>query len=142
MQQIMKDMNDLKEKASAERIKAKQDAKLVQIEQERDWFRNEALKLNKICKNQKIILDRLKIQYENVSEDKDYYQAQLFEEKMNSKTLAIENFKFKSGNLQSNSVKSGSQVGIDDGIASHSNLKSSVESVQRMRDNTKNLEES
>ena len=47
----MKDMNVLKEKANAEKIKAKNDAKMVVISEERDWFRGEALKLNKLCKN-------------------------------------------------------------------------------------------
>ena len=41
-------MQKLKEKANVERIKAQQEQKLVNIEKERDWFRAEALKLNKI----------------------------------------------------------------------------------------------
>ena len=56
----MKDMQELKDKSNAERLKAKQDEKLVLLEKERDWFRNEALKLNKLQKEQKIILDRMK----------------------------------------------------------------------------------
>lgn len=46
-------MRDLKEKASAERIKAKSEAKLVNLEKERDWFRREALDLNKMNKDHK-----------------------------------------------------------------------------------------
>ena len=56
----MRDMQELKDKSNAERLKAKQDEKLVLLEKERDWFRNEALKLNKLQKEQKIILDRMK----------------------------------------------------------------------------------
>jgi hypothetical protein len=47
----MKDMYELKQKSNAELIKAKQDEKMVLIEKERDWFREEALKLNKVQKD-------------------------------------------------------------------------------------------
>ena len=50
---IQKDMRDLKEKASVERIKAKQEARLVNLEKERDWFRQEALDLDKMNKDHK-----------------------------------------------------------------------------------------
>lgn len=46
----MKEMNELKEKANTEKIKAQQEEKMVQLVKERDWFREEALKLNKINK--------------------------------------------------------------------------------------------
>jgi hypothetical protein len=62
MDQIMKDMQELKDKSNAETLKAKQDEKIFILEKERDWFRAEALKLNKIQKEQKIILDRMKEQ--------------------------------------------------------------------------------
>ena len=56
----MEEMQQLRDKANVERIKAKQDQKVVEMEKERDWFREEALRLNKIQKDQKSILDRLK----------------------------------------------------------------------------------
>ena len=49
----MKEMKELKEKASSERHKAKQEARLVNLEKERDWFRKEALKLDRMCKDHK-----------------------------------------------------------------------------------------
>tara|TARA_B110000305_G_C19214203_1_gene527400 strand:+ start:191 stop:361 length:171 start_codon:yes stop_codon:yes gene_type:complete len=55
----------LKQKANTEKIKAKQEDRIVTIEKERDWFRAEALKLNKITKDQKIIMDKMKVQLEN-----------------------------------------------------------------------------
>ena len=51
MDKIMKDMTELKKQANGELLKLKQDEKMVQITSERDWFRNEALKLNKIQKD-------------------------------------------------------------------------------------------
>ena len=72
MYTIQKDMRDLKEKASIERIKAKQEARLVNLEKERDWFRKEALDLDKMNKDHKQLLQRLKQRLEQVSEDKDF----------------------------------------------------------------------
>ena len=65
MNVILKDMQELKQKANIEKIKAKQEDRIVTIEKERDWFRAEALKLNKITKDQKIILDKMKTQLES-----------------------------------------------------------------------------
>lgn len=69
----MKEMKELKEKASAERQKAKQEARLVNLEKERDWFRNEALKLDKELKDHKRILQKMKGTLENIEEDRDFF---------------------------------------------------------------------
>ena len=91
----MEEMQQLRDKANVERIKAKQDQKVVEMEKERDWFREEALRLNKIQKDQKSILDRLKQQIESAQAERDYCHSQLLEEKMNSKALEVENLKFR-----------------------------------------------
>ena len=56
---IMREMRELRDKASGERHKAKNEARLVNLEKERDWFRREALKLDKVSKEQKKILGDL-----------------------------------------------------------------------------------
>ena len=92
---IMNDMNILKEKASAERIKAKQDQRLINLETERDWFRKEALSLSRASKSLKDQLQKLKKKYDYVYEEKIYFQTQLYDERMNSKVIAQENLDFK-----------------------------------------------
>jgi hypothetical protein len=71
---IMREMRELRDKASGERHKAKNEARLVNLEKERDWFRREALKLDKVSKEQKKILVRLKTTLESMEEDRDFYQ--------------------------------------------------------------------
>ena len=129
MDNIMKDMMALKQQANGELLKLKQDEKMVQITSERDWFRNEALKLNKLQKDQKLILDRLKQQLEASQDDRDYYQQQLYEEKMNSKGLAIENMKMKSKAImpEAGDGHEAAKYVIDQ------NIKSSDDSVARMK---------
>ena len=65
-------MRDLKDKASAERIKAKQEARLINLEKERDWFRKEALSLDKMKKDHKLVLNNVKVRLETVMEDKEF----------------------------------------------------------------------
>jgi glutamate-1-semialdehyde aminotransferase len=47
---IQKEMRALKNKADAEESKRKKDELVVKLEHERDWFRNEAVRLDEICK--------------------------------------------------------------------------------------------
>jgi len=73
MYTISKEMKELKEKASSERQKAKQEARYVSLEKERDWFRAESLKLDKMCKEHKRILQKMKEALENIEEDRDFF---------------------------------------------------------------------
>lgn len=73
MYDIMKEMKELKEKASTEKRKEKQEHRLKTLEQERDWFRQEALKLDKMCKDHQRILNKLKSTMENIEEDRDFF---------------------------------------------------------------------
>ena len=81
-------MRDLKEKASIERIKAKQEARLVNLEKERDWFRREALELDKMNKDHKRLVAELRNRLEAVTEDKDFLHQQLLQAKsLNRNTM-------------------------------------------------------
>ena len=145
MKIIMREMNELKEKANTEKLKLQQEEKMVQLVKERDWFREEALKINKIQKNQKLILERLKLQYEGVQEDRDYYQAQLFEDKQNLKSLSLENLKLKQGKLKLAKFNaSNSKMGSEDAaaITYSPDFKQSAESIKRMKDQSKLFAES
>ena len=73
MYNIMKEMKELKDKASAERIRAKTESRIADVEKERDWFRREALKLDKMCKDHKRILGKMKSSLENTEEDRDFF---------------------------------------------------------------------
>ena len=99
---VQKDMRDLKEKASVERIKAKQEARLVNMEKERDWFRREALELDKMNKDHKRVLMELKERLETVSEDRDFMHQQLIEAKSINRNAMYEldQYKQKNGDLE------------------------------------------
>ena len=98
---VQKDMRDLKEKASVERIKAKQEARLVNMEKERDWFRHEALQLDKMNKDHKRLIIELRQRLEAVSEDKEFLQQQLIEAKSLNRNamFEIDQYKQKHGDM-------------------------------------------
>ena len=92
---VQKDMRDLKDKASVERIKAKQEARLINIEKERDWFRKEALCLDKMNKENKKVLANLRQRAETVQEDKEFLHQQLIDAKLVNKNLMYELDQYK-----------------------------------------------
>jgi hypothetical protein len=92
---VQRDMKDLKEKASAERLKSKLDARLVHLEKERDWFRDECLQLDKMSKDQKKLLASLKVRLTAESEEKETLHAALVESKSINKRLMYELDQYK-----------------------------------------------
>lgn len=138
MTQIMKDMQKLKEKANVERIKAQQDQKLVNIEKERDWFRAEALKLNKIQKQQHDQLTKYKDKIDSLTQDVSYFQTQLYEEKLNSKQLYFENEKIKLDQLKK-LFNNDNKYDVD---RDDTQMKQSVESIKRLGKELLQIEQS
>lgn len=83
-------MKELKEKANEARIKAKNDARLIHLEKERDWFRNETLQLDQMNKNHKKVLAILKAKFETEVEEKEMYHKQVIDAKQINKALMYE----------------------------------------------------
>lgn len=71
--QIKSEMNDLKERASTERLRQKQEKRLVELEKERNWFRKEALKLDKDARDLKRVMKKMKTNLENAQEDREFF---------------------------------------------------------------------
>ena len=80
------------------------------MEKERDWFRREALKLDRMCKDHKKILNKLKSTLENIEEDRDFFQEQLFNAKKVNKALLMEVEKYKNVLLSSHNGENMSQM--------------------------------
>ena len=75
-------MKLLKEKASEEENKRRRDEELVKMEQERDWFRNEAVRLDKICKGTvsleyKKSVEKWKSRADALEEDRKFLEDQV-----------------------------------------------------------------
>lgn len=84
-------MKDLKKKASAERHKAKGDARMITMQEEREWFRREALTLDRINKDQKRALHELKQELEAAKEEKKFAYDELVKAKAQCNSLLNEN---------------------------------------------------
>ena len=74
---VQKEMRLLKEKASEEENKRRRDEELVKMEQERDWFRNEAVRLDKICKEYKKSVEKWKNKADALEEDRKFLEEQV-----------------------------------------------------------------
>lgn len=73
MDDITNEMVDLRRKARAETVKAKMDEKVVVMEKERDWFRDEALQLNITKKKLETEVESLRKQLKKMTEDRDFF---------------------------------------------------------------------
>ncbi|CAG9316374.1 unnamed protein product [Blepharisma stoltei] len=81
MYMIQKEMRILKEKVSEEEIKRRRDEELRVLETERDWFRNEALRLDKICKEYKRSMEMWKNKAQTLEEDRKFMEEQVLSTK-------------------------------------------------------------
>lgn len=94
---IKGEMMELKDQASKEKLKHKNEKRMIELEKERDWFRKEALKLDKMCRDHKRQLNKMKVTLENTQEDRDFFRIQLFKAKKVNKAMIIELEKYRDG---------------------------------------------
>ncbi|CAI2382915.1 unnamed protein product [Moneuplotes crassus] len=63
MNKMNSELKDIKYRMSSDKMKEKQEQKLKLVEKERDWFRDEALRLNRKCKKLEEEIKRVKSYY-------------------------------------------------------------------------------
>ena len=90
MYQIKEEMKILKEKASKERLEMKREERMATLQNERDWFRREALELDKMNKDRKKTILKLKNQLDNAEDDCRFFNEQLLKTKKINKSLVFE----------------------------------------------------
>jgi len=97
MMHIQKELKALKKKIDEETYKRKNDERMNILEQERDWFRTEAIRLDKVCKEQQRVLTELKFKLKLTNEDKNYYEEFVLTAKKENKALKEELLQFELG---------------------------------------------
>lgn len=99
MTKVRRDLEQLRDQASADKLRAKRDAKMVDLRKERNFFRGEALQLNQLNKKNEAEVTKLKDKLAIATEERDFFLRQLHDEKINTRALTKELNQLKYGKI-------------------------------------------
>ncbi|KAF0693580.1 Aste57867_15445 [Aphanomyces stellatus] len=90
MYNVQKELHDTKEKILRNETLENKSEKIKLLEEERDWYRKEALRLDAFTSNMKKDLKHMKEKLESIEEDRDWLEKQLKASKKQNKLLRAE----------------------------------------------------
>ncbi|CAD8064756.1 unnamed protein product [Paramecium primaurelia] len=90
MNELQVDLKAMKRKIDEESLKQKADEKKRILEEERDYFRQEALRLDNLNKEQLRTIEELKFKLKITIEEKNYYEGFVIDSKKENKALKFE----------------------------------------------------
>ncbi|CAD8086027.1 unnamed protein product [Paramecium sonneborni] len=90
MTEVQKELKAMKRKIDEEALRQKADEKKRILEEERDYFREEALRLDKLCQEQLRTIEELKFKLKITLEEKQYYEGFVIDSKKENKALKYE----------------------------------------------------
>mmetsp|Transcript_39597 Transcript_39597/g.45074 ORF Transcript_39597/g.45074 Transcript_39597/m.45074 type:complete len:472 (+) Transcript_39597:44-1459(+) len=90
MYSVKKEIQHLVAKTEDEKTVSRREQKLNSLEVERDWFRGEAVRLDQLCRTQKKSFEKVKLDTEQLMDDKKFLQEQLLTAKGENSSLRRE----------------------------------------------------
>lgn len=87
MSKVKNKLKNMIENGQTKRREVLDDPQILKLEQERNWFREEALKLKQYHEEQSKVLNKLKHVGRTLKEDKDYLLAELLKQKQENVRL-------------------------------------------------------
>jgi hypothetical protein len=107
---VQKELQSWKDKVKEEEMGIKKDSQIRQFKNERDWFKDEALRLGNFTDRMKSDMEALKTKMQEIVEDRAWLRKQLKLAKKQSKFLSVELEQARSAN---------GSAGVADAAAAH-----------------------
>lgn len=89
MIEVQKELLQLKQKANEKELKLQQDDKILSLEQELAWVREETMKMREEIDNQEALLTDIKLENEELEDDAKFLKHQLKEGKAANTKLKV-----------------------------------------------------
>ncbi|EAR93362.2 hypothetical protein TTHERM_00885770 (macronuclear) [Tetrahymena thermophila SB210] len=114
MYTVSKELKALKKKMDDELLRQKANDKMNILTEERDYFKAEALRLDRTCKEQERQIEELQFKQKVLTEDKNYYEGFVIETKKENKALKselLQLYKFRAAEQKDTQHQIQQQVG-------------------------------
>ncbi|CAD8175105.1 unnamed protein product [Paramecium pentaurelia] len=134
MAEIQKELKAMKRKIDEEALRQKADEKKRILEEERDYFREEALRLDKLCQEQSRTLEEIKFKLKITQEEKQYYEGFVIDSKKENKALKYELLQLYK--QKSEDQKIGQRVGSVGNINQRTVIKNNIDYRSFTQDGT------
>ncbi|CAD8171549.1 unnamed protein product [Paramecium pentaurelia] len=125
MTDVQKELKNMKRKIDEEALRQKADEKKRILEEERDYFKEEALRLDKLCQEQLRTIEEIKFKLKITLEEKQYYEGFVIDSKKENKALKYELlYLYKQ---KSEEQKVGTRIGQIGDVGERNNMKKILE---------------
>ncbi|CAD8074014.1 unnamed protein product [Paramecium sonneborni] len=134
MTEVQKELKNMKRKIDEEALRQKADEKKRILEEERDYFKEEALRLDKLCQEQLRTIEELKFKLKITLEERQYYEGFVIDSKKENKALKYELlYLYKQ---KSEEQKQGTRLGSVGNVGQRNNIKKMLDMRPMTQDGT------
>ncbi|CAI2369825.1 unnamed protein product [Moneuplotes crassus] len=103
MKEIKAMVRELREKCTQDWLKIKEEQRMKTLTEQRNFYKTEAFKLDKLCNEYKLKYKEMKSKCDEIKQDRDFFEAELKKAKKINKLLYLQNLDYNQKKMTSDS---------------------------------------